>query len=93
MTKHNVLKGFIELVEKRYGLKVVDSHYIQVDKKYDLYNFMLEVRLKPDMATRFREQYPGTSAMHVAWSFFQDRVRFHAEKGNNILLLLDSVKM
>jgi hypothetical protein len=93
MAEGNVLKGFIELAEKQYNLKVVDSQYVKVDEKYDIYNFMLEVILNPEMAARFYEKYHGrTSAMHVSWSYYQDKIRFHAEKGNNILLLLDTVK-
>lgn len=93
MTENSALKGFVALIEKRYGLEVVDSHYVLVDEKFDTYNFMLEVKLNSEMATRFYEKYQGkTSAMHVVWSYFQDKIRFHAEKGNNILLLLDTVK-
>ena len=93
MPESGALKGFVELIEKRYDLKVVDSQYVLVDEKFDIYNLMLEVKLNSEMATRFYEKYSGkTSAMHVAWSYFQDKIRFHAEKGNNILLLLDTVK-
>ncbi len=93
MPESDALKGFVELIEKRYDLKVVDSQYVLVDEKFDIYNLMLEVKLNSEMATRFYEKYSGkTSAMHVAWSYFQDKIRFHAEKGNNILLLLDTVK-
>lgn len=93
MSESGALKGFVELIEKRYDLKVVDSQYVLVDEKFDIYNLMLEVKLNSEMATRFYEKYSGkTSAMHVAWSYFQDKIRFHAEKGNNILLLLDTVK-
>ena len=93
MAENNVLKGFVELVEKRYCLKIVDSQYILVDNKYEIYNMMLEVTMNPEMATRFYEKYHGkNSEMHVSWSYYQDKIRFHAEKGNNILLLLDTVK-
>ena len=93
MPESDALKGFVELIEKRYDLKVVDSQYVLVDEKFDIYNLMLEVKLNSEMATRFYEKYQGkTSAMHVVWSYFQDKIRFHAEKGNNILLLLDTVK-
>ena len=93
MPESDALKGFVELIEKRYDLKVVDSQYVLVDEKFDIYNLMLEVKLNSEMATRFYEKYQGkNSAMHVVWSCFQDKIRFHAEKGNNILLLLDTVK-
>ena len=93
MPESDALKGFVELIEKRYDLKVVDSQYVLVDEKFDIYNLMLEVKLNSEMATRFYEKYSGkTRAIHVAWSYFKDKIRFHAEKGNNILLLLDTVK-
>jgi hypothetical protein len=93
MTEKNVLAGLIELIEKRYQLMVVDSQYVKVDDKYDIYNLMLEVKLPEAMAVKFHEKYDmQDSAMHVSWSWYQDKIRFHAEIGNNILLLLDSVK-
>jgi len=93
MTEKNVLTGLIELIEKRYKLTVVDSQYVIVDDKYDIYNLMLEVKLSEEMAAKFQETYGAKNgAMHVSWSCYQDRIRFHAEVGNNILLLLDTVK-
>ena len=93
MTENNALQGFIELVEKKYDLKVVDSQYVKVDEKYDIYNFMLEVKMSDKMWAKFQEKYAGeNSAMHVAWSVYRDKVRFNAEVGNNILLLLDTIK-
>ncbi len=93
MAEKNVLAGLIELIEQRYKLKVVDSQYVLIDEKYDIYNLMLEVRLCDEMAARFHEKFAGkNSAMHVSWSCYQDKIRFHAEVGNNILLVLDTVK-
>ena len=31
MPESGALKGFIELIERRYGLQVVDSQYVLVD--------------------------------------------------------------
>ena len=93
MTENNALQGFIELIEKKYDLQVVDSQYVKVDDKYDIYNFMLEVKMSDKMWAKFQEQYAGqSSAMHVVWSIYRDKVRFNAEVGNNILLLLDTIK-
>lgn len=88
----NVLTGLIGLLEKKYNLKVLASHYILVDEKFAKYNTMLEVRLNQQMAANFAKLYGNkTSAMHVAWSIVDDRIRFYAAIGNNILLLLDSL--
>jgi len=93
MTEKNVLAGLIELIEKRYKLTVIDSQYVKVDDKYDIYNLMLEVKLSEAMAAKFQETYGAKNdAMRVSWSCYQDKIRFHAEVGNNILLLLDTVK-
>ncbi len=93
MTEKNVLTGLIELIEKRYKLTVVGSQYVKVDDKYDIYNLMLEVKLSEEMTAKFQEKYGAkNAAMHVSWSWYQDKIRFHAEVGNNILLLLDTVK-
>ena len=35
MNDNPAIKGLIELIEKRYGLEVLDSHYVLVDEKYD----------------------------------------------------------
>jgi hypothetical protein len=93
MAQSNVLAGFIELVEKRYRLQVVDAQYVKVDDLNDRYHMILEVILPNEMAEKFGEKY-GTmdAAMRVRWSSFQGRIRFRAEIGNNILLLLDSLK-
>ena len=92
MAEKNVLTGLIELVEKRYQLKVVDSQYVKVDDQFDVYNIMLEMKLSEAMATRFQEKYGAQdSAMHVSWSWYQGKIRFHAARGNNIILLLDTV--
>lgn len=92
MTEQNVLQGLIGLIEKKYDLQVIASHYVKVDDKYGIYNVMLEVKLSEAMNRKFQEKYGGkNSAMHVAWSEYDDTVRFNAEVGNNILLLLDSV--
>ncbi|WP_019879020.1 hypothetical protein [Succinispira mobilis] len=88
----NPLQGLISLIEKRYCLEVVNSHYILVDDKFDRYNIMLEIRFKADMYQKFLEIYAGkTSFNHVAWSVYKDTVQFNAEVGNNILLILDSL--
>lgn len=92
MTK-NALQGFIELVEKKYNLKVVNSHYILVDEKFKRYNTMLEIELSQPKMLAFQEKYGHkTSDMYVAWSINENTIRFYAEVGNNILLLLDSLE-
>lgn len=92
MAEKNVLAGLIELIEKRYQLQIIDSQYIKVDDQFDIYNIMLEMKLSEAMQARFQEKYGARdSAMHVSWSWYQGKIRFHAERGNNILLLLDTV--
>ena len=34
MNDNPAIKGLIELIEKRYGLEVLDSHYVLVDEKF-----------------------------------------------------------
>ncbi|WP_028257552.1 hypothetical protein [Veillonella montpellierensis] len=87
-------KAYIELIEKRYNLKVIDSHYILVDTQYDRYNMMLDVQFNDKMAQAFKTKYGQVnSAHHVAWEPcpHTNSIRFHAEIGNNILLLWDTL--
>ncbi len=93
MNDNPAIKGLIELIEKRYGLQILDSHYVLVDEKFQQYNLMLQVKLPPQMLKAFKRLYSNkTSAMHVAWSVDdQDNIKFYATIGNNILLLLDSL--
>lgn len=93
MNDNPAIKGLIELIEKRYGLEVLDSHYVLVDEKFEQYNMMLYVKLPKQMLDEFKRLYLNkTSAMHVAWSVDdQDNIKFYATIGNNILLLLDSL--
>jgi len=92
VAEKNVLAGLIELIEKRYQLQIIDSQYVKVDDQFDIYNIMLEMKLSEAMQARFQEKYGAQdSAMHVSWSWYQGKIRFHAERGNNILLLLDTV--
>lgn len=93
--EHAAPSAYIELIERRYNVKIIDSHYILVDKKFDKYNTMLDIQLTETMAKNFKEKYTGkTNAMHVAWEVCEstDSVRFYAEIGNNILLLLDTLE-
>lgn len=93
--EHQAPSAYIELIERRYNVKIIDSHYILVDKKFDKYNTMLDIQLTENMAKNFKEKYAGkTSAMHVAWEVWKptNSVRFYAEIGNNILLLLDTLE-
>ena len=41
MNDNPAIKGLIELIEKRYGLEVLDSHYVLVDEKFEQYNICL----------------------------------------------------
>ena len=45
MNDNPAIKGLIELIEKRYGLEVLDSYYVLVDEKFKQYNMMLYVKL------------------------------------------------
>ena len=91
-TEYPAPQGFIDLVERRYPVKIIDSHYILVDEKFQKYSMMLDVQMNDAMAQRFRELYGKQDAdMYVEWEVRPktDSVRFFAEKGNNILLLWD----
>lgn len=46
MNDNPAIKELIELIEKRYGLEVLDSHYVLVDEKFEQYNMMLYVKLQ-----------------------------------------------
>ncbi len=88
------LKGFVELIERRYGVSVVDYHYVLVDERFQKYNMMLDVQFPEAMKKQFAQLYAGKDhAMHVAWEAcpITDSVRFYAEIGNNILLLWDTL--
>ena len=37
-------KGYVDLIEKKYNLKVLDNHYILVDKNFQRYNMMIDVQ-------------------------------------------------
>lgn len=92
--EHAAPQGFVKLVEGRYDLKVIDSHYILVDEKYKQYNMMLNVQFNEKMAQAFQEKYgKDTSAMHVAWEHCAKTksIAFYATIGNNILLLWDTL--
>ena len=65
MNDNPAIKGLIELIEKRYGLEVLDSHYVLVDEKFKQYNMMLYVKLPKQMLDEFKRLYSNkTSAMH-----------------------------
>lgn len=85
-------QGFVQLVENKYNVKILDSHYVLVDARFKKYNMMLDTQFNDAMARAFKEKYGDvTSAMHVAWEYKQDSIKFYAEIGNNILLLWDSL--
>lgn len=87
-------QGFIDLVQRRYPVKVIDSHYILVDEKFQKYNMMLDVQMDDAMMQKFQEMYgKQDSDMYVEWEVRPKTgsVRFFAEKGNNILLLWDKM--
>ena len=91
---YSMPRGYIDLIEQRYDLKVIDSHYILVDKKYQKYNVMLDVKFNDKMRVAFEQKYGKCSSMnHVAWEINEGKqsIRFFAEVGNNILLLWDSI--
>ncbi|MDM8143393.1 hypothetical protein [Megamonas hypermegale] len=88
-------QGFIDLIERKYNVKIIDSHYILVDEKFQQYNMMLNVRLNSQMKEAFVEKYgKQDSDMCVEWEWCPktDSIRFFADKGNNILLFWDSLQ-
>lgn len=93
-TMPKVPQGYIDLVERRYNLKVIDSHYVLVDAQFQKYNMMLDVKFNEDMLAKFKEKYSHTNAQnHVAWEIREktESIRFFAEIGNNIILLWDTL--
>lgn len=91
---YSMPQSYIELIEKRYNLKVIDSHYILVDEKYQQYNMMLNVQFNHEMQKNFEQKYGNdTTKNHVAWEVRKETnsVCFYAQVGNNILLLWDSL--
>ena len=42
-------KGYIDLIEKKYNLKVLDNHYILVDKNFQRNNMMIDVQFNDKM--------------------------------------------
>ena len=89
MNDNPAIKGLIELIEKRYGLEVLDSHYVLVDEKFKQYNMMLYVKLPKQMLDEFKRLYSKFSLICclIAFNGFYQ----HVAIGNNILLLLDSL--
>lgn len=85
-------KSYIILIENKYDLKVLDNHYILVDKKFQKYNMMIDVQFNDKMLNIFKEKYGQmNSKNHVAWEQRENSIRFYAEIGNNILLLWDTL--
>ena len=62
MNDNPAIKGLIELIEKRYGLEVLDSHYVLVDEKFKQYNMMLYVKLPKQMLDEFKRLYSNKLA-------------------------------
>lgn len=88
-------QGLIELVERKYDLKVIDSHYILVDAQFQQYSIMLDVQFNEKMNTAFQKLYKNQDeANGVSWDICPktNSIRFLAEIGNNILLLWDNIK-
>ena len=46
-------KGYVDLIEKKYNLKVLDNHYILVDKNFQRYNMMIDVQFNDKMLNYF----------------------------------------
>ena len=92
---YKLTKGYVDLIEKKYNLKVLDNHYILVDKHFQRYNMMIDVQFNDKMLKVFKEKYAQEkSKNHVAWEERKQTksIRFYAEVGNNILLLWDSLQ-
>lgn len=87
-------QGFIDLIERKYNLKVIDSYYILVDEKFQQYHMMLDVQFNSEMEENFKKTYGKQEGdMCVDWEIRPDTnsIRFFADKGNNILLLWDKL--
>lgn len=87
-------EGLVQLIERRYDAKMLDSHYILVDAKFQHYHTMYHLQLPTSLFNAFTAQYRDThTAMAVTWEILNETnsIRFETYKGNNIILLLDSV--
>ena len=94
MSDYPAPKPLIELVERKYDLKVIDSHYFLVDTKFQIYSIMLNVQFNDKMSESFVKMYANQhEGMGVAWDICKDTnsVRFMSDIGNNILLLWDTL--
>lgn len=94
MSEYTLPPGYIDLITRRYNIEVIDHHYILVDEKFHKYNLMLDIVLNDSMLEQFKEKYSDLDeCMNV--SFHENKatnsIRFYAEAGNNILLLLDTL--
>ena len=86
--------GLVELVDRRYDATMLDSHYILVDMQFQQYHTMYNLKLPESLFKSFTTKYAGTNtAMDVTWDVLDETksIRFETLKGNNIILLLDSV--
>ena len=87
-------KGYVDLIEKKYNLKVLDNHYILVDKNFQRYNMMIDVQFNDKMLKVFKEKYAQENQKPCSLGRKKQTksIRFYAEVGNNILLLWDSLQ-
>ncbi len=95
MSDYPAPQGLIDLVERKYDLKVIDSHYFLVDTKFQIYSIMLNVQFNDKMKEAFNKKYKNINeANGVSWDICPktDSVRFMSDLGNNILLLWDTLR-
>ena len=93
-TEYPAPQALIDLVQKKYDLKVIDSHYILVDAKFQQYSMMFNVQFNEQMKQTFAKLYPKQNeANGVVWDICPktDSIRFMSDIGNNILLLWDTL--
>ncbi len=86
--------GLVQLIERRYDATMLDSHYILVDAKFQQYHTMYNLQLPNSLFEAFTTTYIGTNtAMDVTWEILDETqsIRFETLKGNNVILLLDSI--
>lgn len=90
----NPMAGLVSLIESRYPLKVLRSEYVLVDSQWGIHRVLYKVHMEDAMRVAFESHYPEVGeAQGVQWekSSMDDTYIFHADVGNNILLLWDEV--
>lgn len=89
-----VPQALVNLVEQKYGVKVLNSQYVLVEKQFQKYYLMYEVVLPKDIEEELLRQFgPEGDYESVHWEKLEDSnaYRFSSHIGNHILLMWDEL--